>query len=128
MKRIIVDLDGTLTVDDPTVAYSDKVPNEAVVAKLREYKCAGFEIAISTARNMRTHEGNLGKINIHTLPIILDWLRKFDVPFDEVFLGKPWCGAEGFYIDDKAIRPDEFVGMSYEEISKLLMLGVNSGQ
>lgn len=128
MKRIIVDLDGTLTIDDPTVAYADKMPNVAVVAKLREYKEAGFAIAISTARNMRTHEGNLGKINIHTLPTVLDWLRRFDIPFDEVFLGKPWCGTDGFYIDDKAVRPDEFVGMSYEEISKLLILGVRSGQ
>ena len=26
---------------------------------------------------------------------------------------------EGFYVDDKAIRPDEFVNLSYEEIIKL---------
>jgi capsule biosynthesis phosphatase len=35
-------------------------------------------------------------------------------------MAKPWCGFEGFYIDDKAIRPSEFISKSYEEIIDLL--------
>ena len=69
---------------------------------------------------MRTYKSNLGKINIFTLPNIIDWLRKYNVPFDEVYVGKPWCGLDGFYIDDKAIRPSEFLKYSYEEIQDLL--------
>jgi capsule biosynthesis phosphatase len=35
-------------------------------------------------------------------------------------VGKPWCGEEGFIVDDKAIRPDEFVNHDYEYIKKLI--------
>ena len=69
---------------------------------------------------MRTYEGNVGQINIHTLPTITKWLDKYDVPYDEVLVGKPWCGHEGFYIDDRAVRPSEFNSMSFEEITALI--------
>ncbi|HFM3427384.1 TPA: capsular biosynthesis protein, partial [Escherichia coli] len=45
--------------------------------------------------------------------------EKNNVPYDEIYVGKPWCGHEGFYVDDKAIRPNEFVNLSYNEIKKL---------
>ena len=91
-----------------------------MVDKLKEYSSLGFEIVIHSSRNMRTYESNLGKINIHTLPNIIDWLKNNEVPFDEVYVGKPWCGFDGFYIDDKSIRPSEFVKYSYDEIRILL--------
>jgi capsule biosynthesis phosphatase len=120
MKRLVLDLDGTLTIDQDGVGYSDKVPNRAVVAKLREYKAAGFEIIIASSRNMRTHEGSIGKINAFTLPGIIAWLETHDIPYDEIHVGKPWCGFDGFYVDDKAVRPSEFHSLSYEEIRELL--------
>ncbi|MBO2677173.1 HAD hydrolase family protein [Shewanella algae] len=119
MKRLIVDLDGTLTQGD-SKDYSAVSPRLDVIAKLREYQAQGFDIVISTARNMRTFEGNVGKINIHTLPVITAWLDKHLVPYDEILVGKPWCGHEGFYIDDRAIRPSEFAKLSREQIEELL--------
>lgn len=74
---------------------------------------------------MRTYQGNVGKININTLPVIIEWLNKHNVPYDEVIVGKPWCGTDGFYIDDKAIRPSEFISMSYEEIIQVLEKKIN---
>lgn len=121
MKRIIIDLDDTIckAVDGD---YPNAEPNFAVISAIRQYKLDGFEIAISTSRNMRTHEGNIGKINARTLPVILDWLARHDVPFDEVYTGKPWCGTDGFYVDDRAIRPDEFAMLKYADIRKLVGL------
>lgn len=119
MKRLIVDLDGTITTAD-TSDYRNVSPDLEVISRLREYRAKGFSITISTARNMRTYEGNVGMINIHTLPIITEWLDKHDVPYDEILVGKPWCGHDGFYIDDKAIRPSEFRKMSLDEIYNLL--------
>ena len=119
MKNFIIDLDGTLTIDS-NIPYAEKPINHEVLAQLKHYKQLGFTITIFTSRNMRTYEGNVGKINVHTLPTIIDWLEKHDVPYDEIQVGKPWCGFEGFYIDDKAIRPSEFIAMTYEEIQCLL--------
>ena len=120
MNKLVVDLDGTLTLGD-TEDYISVSPNQEVIEKLRNYKKEGFVITIFTARNMRTFKGNVGKINVHTLPVIMEWLKKYDVPFDEVILGKPWCGHEGFYIDDRAIRPSEFAKFSPEEIDAILI-------
>lgn len=120
MKRLVFDLDGTIALDDPARSYAEREPNLPLIERLRAYRAQGFEIVIASARNMRTHNGNLGKINALTLPVILDWLHRHDVPFDEVHVGKPWCGTDGFYIDDKAVRPSEFVAMSPSEIEALL--------
>nr|WP_315846888.1 capsular biosynthesis protein [uncultured Achromobacter sp.] len=118
MKRIIMDLDDTIcrTVNGD---YRNATPIDEVVIQMRKYKELGFEIAISTSRNMRTYGGNLGKINANTLPIIIEWLDRHGVPYDEIYSGKPWCGTEGFYVDDRAIRPDEFARLSYGEVRKL---------
>ena len=115
----MIDLDGTLT-EKKTSDYEGVRPNIAVVEMLRNYKNDGFEVVIATSRNMRTYEGNVGKINVHTLPTIIDWLNRHDVPYDEIIVGKPWCGFDGFYVDDKSIRPSEFASMSYAEIRALL--------
>jgi len=120
MKRLVFDLDGTLALDEPERPYAERRPNAPLVAKLREYRALGFEIVICSARNMRTHQNSIGKINALTLPIILEWLAKHDVPYDEIHVGKPWCGTEGFYVDDKAVRPSEFLALSREEILALL--------
>ena len=121
MKRLIFDLDGTICIAK-NGDYSRAKPYAKVIKLIREYKSNGFEIIISTSRNIRTYDGNLGKINANTLPVIIKWLDENQVPYDEIYIGKHWCGLEGFYIDDKAIRPSEFLGMSYEEIIKLLHL------
>ena len=120
MKCLVIDLDGTLTIDGDGESYALKQPNRAVIEKLREYQADGFQIIIATARSMRTYAGSIGKINANTLPVIIEWLRLHDVPYDEIHVGKPWSGEGGFYVDDKAIRPSEFCALSYQEITALL--------
>jgi capsule biosynthesis phosphatase len=55
-----------------------------------------------------------------TLPGIITWLQRHQVPFDEIHVGKPWCGFDGFYVDDRAVRPSEFLTLSLTEIHALL--------
>ena len=126
MKRLIVDLDETITVsaDD---GYSNALPNISLIARLRQYQLDGFEVVINTSRNVNTFGGNVGKINARTLPVILGWLTRHEVPFDEIYVGKPWCGTEGFYIDDKAIRPSEFMVLSLPQIHALLAAEKGTG-
>ena len=89
---IVIDLDGTVTVTGSAEADPDLLPNIAVVAQLRRYAAAGFRIAIATARNMLSFGNSIGRINAETLPVAIDWLKCHDVPFDEIHVGKPWCG------------------------------------
>ncbi|MEI6796310.1 MAG: HAD hydrolase family protein [Methanomassiliicoccales archaeon] len=117
--KIVIDLDGTLCEGSQN-NYKDAIPNSEIIAKVREYKKRGFEIAIYTSRQMRTHDNNIGRICATTLPIIVEWLENNDVPYDEIVVGKPWCGNMGFYVDDRTIRPSEFEKLEYEEIVDLL--------
>lgn len=119
MKNLVFDIDKTLTLGDHK-DYNLVSPNLQIINKLKEYKSVGFNIILYTARNMRSYKGNIGKITAKTLPEIFKWLEKHEVPFDEIYLGKPWCGNDGFYIDDKSIRPDEFLNYSYKEILKII--------
>ena len=79
---------------------------------------------------MRTYDGNVGEINKHTAPKLIAWLERWNIPFDELHFGKPWAGRDGFYIDDRAVRPDEFLKLSAGELRALLkqsQLGVEEG-
>jgi capsule biosynthesis phosphatase len=124
MKKLIVDIDNTLctTIDSD---YKNSSPIYSVISKLQEYKDLGFTVVLFSSRNMRTYGSNIGKINIHTLPVIIEWLNRHNVPYDEVLIGKPWCGHDGFYIDDRAIRPSEFIKLSYDEIKLILSNELN---
>ncbi|PCC44089.1 capsular biosynthesis protein [Brevibacterium aurantiacum] len=122
MKRLVVDVDGTIS-HAKNGDYANASPDSELIKRLREYSEAGFEIVVATSRNMRTYEGNVGKINANTLPVLIDWLDRHSVPYDEIWTGKPWCGFDGFYVDDKAVRPDEFKAMSLAEIQHLTGTG-----
>lgn len=119
MKRLIVDIDNTisLTTDGN---YDRATVITPVVESLRKFRNLGFTIVLHSSRNMRTYEGSIGLITARTVPILLRWLEDNDIPYDEIVVGKPWCGHEGFYVDDRAIRPDEFATSTLEEIETIL--------
>ena len=120
-KVIVMDIDGTLCeIKSKEQSYLDVSPKFNILEKLNKMKQEGFYIILYTSRQMRTYDGNIGKINANTGKILFQWLEKYDIPFDEIYFGKPWCGKNGFYVDDKAIRPSEFAKLSYDEIIKLL--------
>lgn len=120
---LIVDVDGTLCeIKRPDQSYADLVPHRAMVDKLGEYQRRGYTILLFTSRNMKTYGNNTGLINKHTAPILLEWLAKWNIPYDEILFGKPWPGRKGFYIDDRAVRPDEFLGLTETEIHRRLGL------
>lgn len=116
----IFDIDGTLCpVKKEGQRYEDLVPDEAMVKRLKEYKEAGAHIVLFTSRNMRTYEGSIGRINANTAKVMLAWLDKWEIPYDEIIYGKPWPGDKGFYVDDRTVRPDEFLNHSIEELEDI---------
>ncbi len=118
---LVVDIDGTLCdIKTPEQSYAELTPRADMIAKLRQYQQRGYRILLYTSRNMKTHNHNLGLINKHTAPVMLAWLEQWQIPYDEILFGKPWPRSKGFYIDDRAIRPDEFLKLSEQEIQQLL--------
>jgi capsule biosynthesis phosphatase len=118
---LVFDIDGTICkVKESGENYADLVPYTDVVTKLRFYKENGAKITLYTSRNMNTHNGNIGLINANTAKVLLVWLDKWEIPYDEIIYAKPWPGHHGFYVDDRAIRPDEFLKYDFNEIEELL--------
>ncbi|MEQ1823374.1 MAG: capsular biosynthesis protein [Fimbriimonadaceae bacterium] len=125
--RLVIDVDGTLCGPKPANGgYADCEPRIELIQKLREYRERGFAIILSTARGMRTYNNDVALINENVLPVLLEWLEKHQVPFDELHVGKPWCGFKGLYVDDRTVRPDEFCALTYDEITALIS-GVDGG-
>jgi capsule biosynthesis phosphatase len=121
-KCIIIDIDGTICpIKQAHESYEDILPFDDMVKIIRQYKESGFHIILHTSRNMRTYGGNIGLINANTAKFTMAWLDKHDIPYDEIHFGKPWPGRGGFYVDDKAVRPNEFLSMTYAQIQALLL-------
>jgi capsule biosynthesis phosphatase len=99
--RLCFDLDNTLCENkQPGQEYEDVLPKPGAVEYLKELRAKGHYIIIMTARNMVTHNNNLGKVIAKQGPIVIDWLKKYDFVYDELLFGKPHAD---YFIDDKGI-------------------------
>lgn len=117
---LIFDIDGTICpIKKKDETYEELVPFQRVVEKLRYYKKNGAKIILFTSRNMNSYQGNIGVINKNTARIMLEWLDKWEIPYDEIIYGKPWPGQKGFYIDDRSVRPDEFLKYTPEQLEQI---------
>ena len=120
----IVDIDGTLCpIKKKEEKYEDLIPYSEVVNKLIEYKNNGAYIVLFTARNMNSYDGKIGLINANTAKVLIKWLEKHNIPYDEIIYGKPWPGPYGFYVDDRSIRPQEFLSKTVEELEDICNKG-----
>lgn len=101
-KTFCFDLDNTL-VTYPTIKgdYYTVDPIEKNIKFLKYLKSRGHKIIIYTARRMLTHQSNVGKVIADVGEVTISSLRKFGVPYDEIFFGKPHAD---FYIDDLMIN------------------------
>ena len=101
--RICFDFDNTL-VSYPTIPgdYYSVEPIQRNINFLKLLHSLGHTIIIYTARRMKTHGGNVGRVVADISRVTLDTLDKFDIPYDEIYFGKPYAN---FYIDDLAVNP-----------------------
>lgn len=115
--RICFDLDSTLVTDPIKKGdYSSVLPITKNINFLKYLKDNGHYIIIYTARRMKTHDGNMGKIGKDIMKITFDSLDELNIPYDEIYFGKPYAD---FYIDDKAIN-------AYSDLEK--ELGIYNGK
>ena len=106
-QTLVVDIDGTICASEPGSSYMDATPQLEICDALRRANDKGYYIILFTARNMRSFRGSLGMINKYTAPVLLEWLKKHDIPYDEIYYGKPW-GYNISYVDDKSLDLCEF--------------------
>ena len=101
LYRYCFDLDLTL-VTAPKIHgdYSTVEPIENMIKYVKYLKELGNTIIIYTARRMKTHQGNVGKVIMDIGKQTIDTLEKFNISYDELYFGKPHAD---YYIDDLAI-------------------------
>lgn len=100
--RIVIDLDGTICpIKKEGQHYRDLPLMPGALERIQALKAEGHYIIIQTARNMATQGGNLGKVIQNIGKVTLDWLAENQIPYDEIFFGKPNAHV---YIDDRALR------------------------
>ena len=107
--KLIVDLDNTITIDSSSLDYAAKKLNAEVALAIKNAAKLQIETTIFSSRNMKTFNGDLEKIESVTRPIAENWLQEKQIKYSELILGKPWCGKEGWYVDDKNLNIEEFV-------------------
>lgn len=104
---LIYDLDKTLcTKKQPSETYRDVQPIQPMIDQLNKFYDEGFEIIISTARNMVTQNGDVGGVLANVGPDTFDWLKRHGVRYHKIYFQKPYGHI---YIDDKSCLndPDE---------------------
>jgi capsule biosynthesis phosphatase len=115
--RIVIDLDGTICpIKETEGYYQDLVPLDGAVERIKDLKKAGHYIIISTARNMATQESNLGKVIKNIGKVTLDWLEKYEIPYDEIYFGKPNAQV---YIDDRALRFSDWDSINHDSLTQI---------
>lgn len=97
--KLVIDLDWTIcSLRKKGQDYSDVVPNKWTIEYLNKLKENWHYIIIQTARHMETCWGNVWLINARIWKKTFEWLDSNNIPYDEVFFGKP---NADLYIDDK---------------------------
>lgn len=115
--RIVIDLDGTIcNLKEKHETYSDVLIKPGAAEFIKGLRAAGHYVIIQTARNMATCDSNLGKVVKNVGKITLEWLDLNGVEYDEIYFGKP---NAHLYIDDRALRFDDWKNLSTEQLETL---------
>ena len=104
-KRIIVDIDGTLCVVENR-DFINAIPIQEVIDKVNEYYEKGYEVIISTARGQNSCN-TVEEMQNKYEAITKEWLDKAGVKYHRLEIG--YKQNADMYVDDKAIRPEEFI-------------------
>lgn len=104
---LVVDLDKTLcTKKLPNESYSGVKPINDIIEVINSLHSNGVEIIIESARNMLTQNNNEAKVIKNIGLDTLNWLKDNNICYDGIKFGKTMGTC---YIDDKALRPKEFI-------------------
>jgi len=102
---IVLDFDDTICIhpeNDKSNIQNGK-PNVKLINKINEFTDLGYEIHIYTSRGHLSTNSRTDAEKKYRY-VIEEWLKKYKVKYKLLSFQKPFAM---YYIDDKAIRPDE---------------------
>jgi len=109
-RTLVVDVDDTISTH-VNRDYENAIPHTKIINKINKMYDSGWKIVYFTARGQVSCNGDLELINQLRRPVLESWMEKHGVKYHELMFGKP-IGV--YYIDDKAMRPEEFMDLEYE--------------
>lgn len=109
-RCLVVDVDDTISTH-VNRDYENAIPHYPIITRLNAMRSAGWRIVYFTARGSISCDGDLERIERERRPVLEAWMTKHGVQYDELKFGKP-IGV--YYIDDKALRPEEFMSLDYK--------------
>ncbi len=109
-RTLVVDVDDTISTHRNR-DYENAIPHTKIIKKLNKMYDSGWKIVYFTARGQVSCNSDLELINQLRRPVLEAWMEKHGVKYHDLLFGKP-IGV--YYIDDKAMRPDEFMELEYE--------------
>lgn len=102
-NKIVYDIDNTLTLNAPFKSYPEKPVNPFLALSQIDFDDE-LDISYFTARNMKSFDEDVEKIHLVTKPQLAEWLSTNNFPLANIYVGKPYCGKKGIYVDDRAIN------------------------
>jgi capsule biosynthesis phosphatase len=98
--RICFDIDNTLLTYSNAIGSHEGIePISEMVDLVKKLHNEGHTIVLHTARGMKTCKSNIGQAGKRGMLNVLQTLEEFEIPYDEIYFGKPWADL---YVDDKA--------------------------
>lgn len=110
-NTIVFDVDDTI-LKTQNRDYENSRPKVEVIEGMRALKKAGWRIVLHTSRGQGRSGGDIEAVRDQVTKEIKDFCEKFQVPCDELILGKVWAHL---YVDDRAMRPEAFAA-NYQKI------------
>ena len=108
-NKLVIDLDDTISFCHDR-DFENASPNLEVIAKLNTLYAAGWHIEVRTARGSLSVGGTAAQRAARYAASITAWLRAHGVRYHTLSFEKPLATL---YVDDKAMRPDEFAALQY---------------
>ena len=104
-NTFVIDIDDTISITRNR-DFENSEPIQEVIDKINELYDKGVYIILFTARGMKSQNNDGIKAELKYREITERWLNAHGVKYHELLFGKR---NADYYVDDKAMKPDEFV-------------------
>jgi len=105
---LVVDVDDTILTTENR-DYANSTPNIPLIEKINGLYDEGWSIFYFSARGHVSYNNDIYDVEGTVYPIMEQWMEDNNVKYTRVLLGKP---IAKYYIDDKAILPEEFLKLN----------------